>query len=97
MDFWQKRVRLSDLLEGGLTVLQESTLTVLLISPKIGKKPININNFSGLSREWLGVKFVYVLPFPGEKGKHINKIPRKSQENSGTVPEQSWDNPGKIP
>ena len=26
--FWQKRVRLSDLLEGGLTVLQEPTLTV---------------------------------------------------------------------
>ena len=32
--FWQKRVRLSDLLEGGLTVLQEPTLTVLLVLPK---------------------------------------------------------------
>ena len=32
------------------------------------KKPININNFSGLSREWVGVKFVYVLPFLGKKG-----------------------------
>ena len=31
--FWQKRVRLSDLLEGGLTVLQEPTLTVLLDLP----------------------------------------------------------------
>ena len=33
--FWQKRVRLSDLLEGGLTVLQEPTLTVLLVLPNI--------------------------------------------------------------
>ena len=32
--FWQKRVRLSDLLEGGLTALQEPTLTVLLVLPK---------------------------------------------------------------
>ena len=31
--FWQKRVRLSDLLEGGLPVLQEPTLTVLLVLP----------------------------------------------------------------
>ena len=33
--FWQKRVRLSDLLEGSLTVLQEPALTVLLVLPKI--------------------------------------------------------------
>ena len=30
---WQKRVRLSDLLEGGLAVLQEPALTVLLVLP----------------------------------------------------------------
>ena len=30
----------------------------------------------------------------GGKGKHINKIPRKSQENAGTIPGQSRDNPG---
>ena len=29
-----------------------------------------------------GVKFVHVLPFLGQKGKHTNKIPRKSQENA---------------
>ena len=33
--FWQKRVRLSDLLEGGLTVLQEPTITVLFSGPSI--------------------------------------------------------------
>ena len=32
--FWQKRVLLWDLLEGGLTALQEPTLTVLLALPK---------------------------------------------------------------
>ena len=32
--FWQKRVRLSGLLEGGLAALQEPTLTVLLVLPK---------------------------------------------------------------
>ena len=47
---------------------------------------MNINNFSGLSQKWVGVKFVYVLSFLGENGKHINKIPRKCQENAGTVP-----------
>ena len=31
--FWQKRVRLWDLLEGGLAALQEPTLTVLLVLP----------------------------------------------------------------
>ena len=31
--------------------------------------------------------------FLGEKGKHINKIPRESQERPG----QSRDNPGTIP
>ena len=33
--FWQKRVQLSDLLEGDFTVLQEPTLTVLLVLPTI--------------------------------------------------------------
>ena len=33
--FWQNRVRLSDLLEGGLAALQEPTLTVLLVLPKV--------------------------------------------------------------
>ena len=33
--FWQKRVRLSDLLEGGLTALQEPTFTVLLALPNL--------------------------------------------------------------
>ena len=32
--FWQKRARLSDLLEGALTALQETTLTVLLVLPR---------------------------------------------------------------
>ena len=40
-----------------------------------------------------GGQIVYVFPFPGEKGKHINKIPRKSQEKAGTVPGY---NPVKI-
>ena len=31
-------------------------------------------------------------PFLGQKGKHLNKIPRKSQENAGTVPGQSRHN-----
>ena len=32
----------------------------------------------------------------GGKGKHINKIPRKSEEKAGTVLGQSQDNPVKI-
>ena len=33
--------------------------------------------------------------FLGEKGKHINKIPRKSQKSAGTVPGQSRDYTGQ--
>ena len=33
--FWQKRVQFSDLLEGGLTALQEPTLTILLALPRL--------------------------------------------------------------
>ena len=52
-----------------------------------------MNNFSGLSREWVGVKFVYIfVPFSWEKG-HMSKIPRKSQEEAGTV----RDSPETIP
>ena len=54
-------------------------------------KPTNIKYFSGLSREWVGANFVYVLPFPRGKKEHINKIARKSQEHAG----QSQDNPVK--
>ena len=45
--FWQKRVRLSDLLEGGLTVLQEPALTVLMVLPNSGRfsflQPIQVS------------------------------------------------------
>ena len=42
------------------------------------RKHININNFAGLSRDWVGAKklfmpFFRVIPYGGEK--HINKIP----------------------
>ena len=33
----------------------------------------------------------------GEAGKHINKIPRTSQENAGKVPGKVPGNPGAIP
>ena len=53
------------------------------------KKPININNCSGLSREWVGVRFVYVLPFSWAK--------RKTQkQNSQEISGKCRDNPGKI-
>ena len=61
------------------------------------EKPINIDKFSGLPREWVGVKLVYVRPFLGRKGKHIHKTARKSQESAGIFPGQFRDNPGTIP
>ena len=46
----------------------------------------NINNFSGLSREWVGANlFMVCCLFLGEEEKHIDKRPGKSQENAGTV------------
>ena len=55
---------------------------------------MNINAFSGLSQERVGVKIIYVLPFfLGEKETHkpenARKIPRQSRDNPGTVPRQS--------
>ena len=55
------------------------------------KKTINMNNFAGLSRKWVGVKLFMCFPFLGEKGKHLNKVPKKSQEKAGTVPGLSRD------
>ena len=51
--------------------------------------PLNMNNSSGLSREWVGVTIVYVWPSSWGKRKHMNKIRSKCQENPGTVPGQS--------
>ena len=53
------------------------------------ERPKNINNFLRLSRKWVGVKFVCVLPFPGKKGAHK----QNSQEISG----KRRDNPGIVP
>ena len=53
------------------------------------RKQITINNFLGLSREWVGVKFVYVLntstKFPG----NLMKTPGQSRENPWIIPGQS--------
>ena len=60
--------------------------------PPRPKQPININKFSGLSREWMGSNLFMCCPFLGRKGKYINKIPRKSQDNAGTVAGQTREN-----
>ena len=62
------------------------------------KKPININNFAGLSRKWVGVKLFMCFPFSwGKKGKHhkqnSQEILGKGRESLG----QSQDNPGTVP
>ena len=71
---------------------------VLVLSNQ-GRKKINKHKqLRGIVPEMGGGQIVYVFPFfPMEKGKHINKIPRKSQEKAGRVPGQSRDNPGTIP
>ena len=46
----------------------------------------------GMGGGQIGLCVALVL---GEKGKHINKNPRKFHENAGTVPGQSRDNPVK--
>ena len=61
------------------------------------KKPININNFAGLSRKWVGVKLFMCLPFSWEKTKthkqNSQEILGKGRESPGTVPGY---NPVKI-
>ena len=58
-----------------------------------GEKPININNFAGLSRKWVGVKLFMCFPFSWGKRETHKQIPRKSWERPG----ESRDSPGIIP
>ena len=67
------------------------TLTEFYDAILSGEGPTSINNFSGLSCEWVGVKTVYVLPFSflGDKGNtytQFQEISRPSQESHGTIP-----------
>ena len=57
------------------------------------QKPININNFSGLSREWVGSNLFMCGSFPGQKGNTQTKFPGNSGKRLG----QSRDNSGIIP
>ena len=45
----------------------------------------SINEFRGLSRDWVGGKILFmrsgVNPCGGEQNTHINRIPRESQDN----------------
>ena len=54
------------------------------------KKPININNFAGLSRKWVGVKLFMCFPFSwGKRETHrqnSQEISGKGRESPGTVP-----------
>ena len=49
-----------------------------------------MNNFSGLSRKWVGVKFVHVLHFSwGRRDTH--------KQNSQEISVKWWDSPGIVP
>ena len=54
------------------------------------KKPININNFAGLSQKWVGVKLFMCFPFSwGKRETHkqnSQEISGKGRESPGTVP-----------
>ena len=56
------------------------------------KEPISINSFSGLSREWVGVKFVYVLPLSWAKRKHI----RAARLQNEIAPEKCFNSTRKT-
>ena len=53
------------------------------------KKPININNFAGLSRKWVGVKLF--MCFPKSPG-NLRKRPGQSRDSPGIIPGQSREN-----
>ena len=49
------------------------------------KRPINVNNFPGLSRDGGGVKFVYVLPFSWQRETHEQNLPGNLMNFHGTI------------
>ena len=68
-------------------------LTILVFEQKFGGDTrciVKTSGFTrGVCRNGWGSKCLCVSHFPGERRKHINKIPRKSQEKAGRVPGQS--------
>ena len=60
------------------------------------KKPININNFAGLSRKWVGVKLFMCFPVSwGKRETHkqnSQEISGKGRESPGIIPGQSREN-----
>ena len=56
------------------------------------KKTSEHTQLVGIVSGPVGLKSVYVLLPCGQKRKHINETPRKSQESAGTVPAQSCEN-----
>ena len=60
------------------------------------KKPININNFAGLSRRWVGVKLFMCFPFSwGKRETHkqnSQEISGKGRDSPGIIPGQSREN-----
>ena len=62
-----------------------------------GKQPNKHKQLRRIVPEWVGPNCLCASLFPGERGKHINKIPKKSQEKAETVPAQSRDNPENNP
>ena len=60
------------------------------------KKPININNFAGLSRKWVGVKLFMCFPFSwGKRETHkqnSQEISGKGRDSPGIIPGQSREN-----
>ena len=58
------------------------------------KKKININNFAGLSRKWVGVKLFMCFPFfLGKKRNTETKFPGNLRKRPG----ESRDSPGIVP
>ena len=54
---------------------------------------MNMNNFSGSSREWVGVKFVYVLPsFLGKEGNTLTKFLGNLRKMPGQSRDKSREN-----
>ena len=74
--FWQKRVRLWDLLAGGLAVLQEPTLTVLLVLPSSHKhRPALSNGVAAYGWPFSRVRKYFS---EAEFSRKIPEIPQKA-------------------
>ena len=79
------------------TLISVSTVFLSELFYRGREKPININNFAGLSRKWVGVKLFMCFPFSwGKRETHKLRFPGNLRKRPGESRDSPWIIPWKL-